>query len=305
MKFAGAVHRSRPLFGAALAVGILLVGGSQAAAGQLDASGVTVNWDDSNLGAAPNGEGCREFLFPWRNNGPDALSIIRLVLTSASGVSAEDSKVGPSGGVVPGDSGNFVISACIRDGFQPGTQVSVQLTTTDSQRVSTQSRVSTFTMGPSPTQGMVSVTKAPCTPTNGTDFNAKFCKGGNVLMLKDSSLWILGTDSDSLTVYNENGVVPMKESFRFELNPTPNAKAGTAFFRLDGTKFKPGKYVVIATGSESESWKCKVSGIRNPVLTCRWDPGFSAISGYSFKWNGQQVTNVKKASRSALKRYRL
>lgn len=264
-----------------------------------------MSWDDTNLGAAPNGEGCREFDFPWRNNGPATVKIMRLTLTSAAGTSIEDARSGPGDGFIPGDYGNFVMSACIRDGFRPGTPVSVKLTTTSADYRTTQSAVGTFVMGSSPNQKMVSVTKAPCTPSNRADVNARFCRGGNVLMLKDSSLWIGGTDSESFSLFNKSGAVPLKESFGFELTPSPNAERGTAFFRIDGTKFKPGKYMVIATGGEPEAWKCSISRTSDPVLTCRWDSGFSAISGYSFRWNGEQVTDVKKASKRDLKRYRL
>jgi hypothetical protein len=249
MKITGVVNRFKLFLGAALVAGFLIGPGTSAAhAGQIDLAGVSVSWDDANLGAAPNGTGCRQFLFPWNNSGPQSPSSIRVILTSASGIRVEESRLSGSSGIRPGEYGNFVIDAFIRDGFLPGTQVVVQMSSSNAQYVRSESAVKTFTLGASPTQKMVEVTKVPCTPENRENFSAKLCKNGNVLALKEPYFWISGTDNESFSLFNRKGPVPLDNTFGFELNPFPNVERGTEFFRLDGTKFKPGKYLVIATG---------------------------------------------------------
>ena len=293
--------------GACAAVLMFVASAVPSVAGQIDGAGVSLSWVDANMTGPVNGEGCRSYRFKATNLAAEPLQFIAVEMTSSLGYTVQGSNSPGYDGLRTGESLYVVVRGCTRDGFTEGTPVTFQARV--SSKGGTRGNMSgSFAIGPSPRQRMVVVTTFPCDNPEWPSTQSKYCANDKVILITSPALWIGGTDNQAFYVYNKTGAVKSEDVTIAAAAANWNVLSNSLVLRPNKRQFKKGDYLVVAVGGEDPSWKCTFRTDSNPnkvTSTCRWDSGFTDVTGYKFTWNGSEATNVRKAKPSELRSLKL
>lgn len=276
---------------AAVVIALSMTSTQLATAGEINGGGVTISWDDSKTRLPPKFSyysNCDRIRFTYTNNSGKRLESIALSFTNQYG----EQKFSVASDVLPGNSAALSLQFAGRCSTWLG-PVQVELSVAETVRTSVVGRGS-FVLTQSPPQPPIDTVQLSCNFGGGK----KYCRNETVLRFRPDV--VRAFSNPWIALFNRKGQVDFQFAEDDAFWEDDKAVQDSVYLRAAKRDLIKGRYVVVSGNGQEPSWRCSRVG-RDVV--CRWDDGWKSMSGYSFNWNGNRVSKVKKLKKSELRNF--